>query len=269
MPPALGPKAVRHYAPIMNHCIDDSFKVFDQLEGADDAWNVYQYMVKLASEAVAKVVLGMDFEHFKEPDAALHPMVAVIAEVLSLNKKIASKGALFAHLPFGDPKKLHDLTAWQHKEIEQIIAHHESSGDNDLPLQDAALEAANMIDYFCRAVDSSGEKLPKEYLISAVIVASGAGFSTTATLLSWLIYGLVTYPGMQERLLQELVDIGFTDDTEVTPELIEKLEFQDKYVKEMQRIHNPSYQPGRTALTELILPGGYKLNEGDVVIGTH
>lgn len=113
-----------------------------------------------------------------------------------------------------------------------------------------------MIDYFCRAKDVHGEKLPKQYLKHAVITATGAGFSTTATLLSWLIYGLVTYPGMQARLLQELIDHGYSDDQDVTPELIEKLSFQENYVKEMQRLHNPSYQPGRVAKTDLILPGG-------------
>lgn len=195
--------------------------------------------------------------------------VAVIAEVLSLNKKIASKGEVFASLPFGDPKRLHELQQWQQKTVNEKIRNHESSGENNLELQDAALEAANMIDYFCRATDSSGQKLPKENLIAACIVASGAGFSTTATLLSWLVYGLVTYPGMQARLLQELIDVGFTDDTDVTPELIEKLEFQDKYVKEMQRIHNPSYQPGRTAKVDMVLPGGYKLKRESVVIGTY
>lgn len=186
---------------------------------------------------------------------------------MSLNKKIASKGELYGTLPFGDPKKLHDLQQWQIEQIDKKIQNHESSGDTDLELQDAALEAANMIDYLCRAIDSNGKKLPKEHLIAAVIVASGAGFSTTATLLSWLIYGLVTYPEMQARLLQELVDVGFTEGCDVTPELIDKLEFQEKYVKEMQRIHNPSYQPGRTAKVDLILPGGYKLKKGSVVIG--
>lgn len=51
--------------------------------------------------------------------------------------------------------------------------------------------------------------------------------------------------------------------------MIEKLEFQEKYVKEMQRVNNPSYQPGRTAKTDLVLPGGYKVKEGDVVIGPY
>lgn len=68
-------------------------------------------------------------------------------------------------------------------------------------------------------------------MAAALTVAAGAGFTTTSSLLSWLIYGLVTYPGMQERLVQELVNQGFKDDVDVTPELIEELTELDKYVK--------------------------------------
>lgn len=117
-----------------------------------------------------------------------------------------------------------------------------------------------------RATDPHGQKLPKENLVSAVTVAAGAGFTTTSTLLSWLIYGLVTYDGMQARLLQELIDNDVEEDTEITPDLIEKLPFLSKYVKEMQRHHNPSYQPGRVTRIDCILPGGYKLPAGSVVV---
>jgi cytochrome P450 len=102
--------------------------------------------------------------------------------------------------------------------------------------------------------------------VPALTVAAGAGFTTTSSLLSWLLYGLVAYDGMQARLLQELVDHDFTDDTEVTPELLEDLPELDKFIKEMQRRHNPSYQPGRTAQRDLILPGGYKVKKGTVII---
>jgi cytochrome P450 len=121
-------------------------------------------------------------------------------------------------------------------------------------------------DYAVRATDNKGEKLPKSSLIWALLVATGAGFTTTSSLLSWLIYGLCTYEGMQERLLQELVDNGYDENTQMTAEFTEKLEFLDKYVKETQRRHNPSFQPGRTAKVDLILPGGYKLPKDSVII---
>ncbi|EFY89031.1 cytochrome P450 monooxygenase [Metarhizium acridum CQMa 102] len=202
LPPALGPKAVRHYAPTMQKTVEDAFKVFDALDEQKEAWNVYQYMLKLGSQAV----------------------------------------------------------------VDESIQNAARGGVEDLPLQDAALKAANVVDYSIRAIDNKGEKLPKTSLVWALVVATGAGFTTTSSLLSWLIYGLVTYPNMQERLLQELVDNEFDDNTTMTAEYTERLVFLDKYIKEMQRRHNPSYQPGRTAKVDLILPGGYKLPKEAVII---
>lgn len=62
LPPALGPRAVRHYAPTMQKTIEDAYKVFDELESIGQSWNVYIYMLKLGSQAVAKLTLGMDME---------------------------------------------------------------------------------------------------------------------------------------------------------------------------------------------------------------
>lgn len=102
--------------------------------------------------------------------------------------------------------------------------------------------------------------------MEALVVATGAGFTTTSSLLSWLIYGLVTYPGMQERLLQELVDAGVDENTQFNADVTDALPFLDKYIKETQRRHNPSFQPARTAKTDLILPGGYRVPADAVVI---
>ncbi|KAJ5339874.1 hypothetical protein N7452_006602 [Penicillium brevicompactum] len=266
LPPALGPKAVRHYAPMMQKTVEDSFEVFDALDKQGEAWNVYQYMLKLGSQAVGKLTLGMDFEHFVSSDAQLHEIVHLIAELLSLNKKVSSKGDWYGRLPFGDPQRLRNIKARIEELIGKSIKEAESGGVEDLPLQDAALKASNMVDYAIRATDNKGEKLPKESLIWALLVATGAGFTTTSSLLSWLIYGLVTYSGMQERLLQELVDNGIDENTEITADVTDRLSFLDKYIKEMQRRHNPSFQPARTARVDLVLPGGYKIPKDSVVL---
>lgn len=266
MPPALGPKAVRHYAPTMNACARESFPIFDQLGERGEAWNGYQYMLKLSSGTIGKVVLGQDMHHFDSIDAPLSRFVLGMAETLALNKKVASRGEWYSWLPFGDAKRLKDVQAIVAEEINKAVKESKSGGTEDLPLQDAALKSTNLIDYFVRAVDGQGKHLPKENLHAAVVVAAGAGFTTTSSLLGWLLYGLVTYPETQARLLQELVDVGFTDDTDVTPDMVEEMPVMDKYIKEMQRRHNPSYNPGRTAQKDMILPGGYRMQKGDVVI---
>ncbi|PLB35581.1 cytochrome P450 [Aspergillus candidus] len=266
LPPALGPKAVRHYAPTMQQTVEDSFKVFDAFDEQGEAWNVYQYMLKLGSQAVGKLTLGFDFNHFTSPDAPLHEMVDGIAELLSLNKKVTSRGDWYAKLPFGDPQHLRKLRARLDEMVAEQIRQAERGGVVDLPLQDAALRASNMVDYAVRAVDNKGEKLPQSSLIPALFVATAAGFTTTSSLLSWLIYAMVTYPGVQDRLLQELIDNDIDENTPITADLTDKLDYVDKFIKETQRRHNPSYQPGRTAQLDLILPGGYKIPKDSVVV---
>lgn len=70
--------------------------------------------------------------------------------------------------------------------------------------------------------------MPKTSLMEALVVATGAGFTTTSSLLSWLLYSLVNYPGMQERLLQELIDNDIDADTPMTADLTDRLTFLDK-----------------------------------------
>lgn len=145
LPPALGPKAVRHYAPTMQKTVEEAFPVFDALAKQGHAWNVYQYMLKLGSQAVGKLTLGLDFHHFTSPDANLHEMVHLIAEVLTLNKKVSSKGTWYGKLPFGDPQKLRNTNTRIETLVEESIARAQSGGTKDLPLQEAALEASNMV----------------------------------------------------------------------------------------------------------------------------
>lgn len=121
-------------------------------------------------------------------------------------------------------------------------------------------------DYLLRATDNKGNKMPRDKLVDPLIVTVAAGFTTTTTILAWLLYALVTYPGMQERLLQELIDNGFDADTVVTVDMIPKLKFLEAFVKETLRRHSPSFQPARTSKVDLILPGAYKLPANSIVI---
>lgn len=145
LPPALGPKAVRHYAPTMQKTIEEAYKVFDHFGEQDLSWNVYIYMLKLGAQAVAELTLGIDLQHFTSPNAPVHEVVRLIAESLSLNKKVTSWGSWYAALPFGDPKLLRDKQKRMEDIIYKVIADTESGGVEDLPLQDAAVTAKNMI----------------------------------------------------------------------------------------------------------------------------
>ncbi|RFU77623.1 cytochrome p450 [Trichoderma arundinaceum] len=265
LPPALGPKAVKHYAPKMQLTVEDAFKVFDQLDENEEAWNVFPYMLKLASQAITKLILGMNVQHFTSVDAPFDEMVIKIIELLELTKKVSAYGTWYGNLPFGDPKKLRNHLSRVRALLDQSIKE-AKKGEEDLELQEAALQAENVVDFCIRARDNKGNKMNEDQVTLGLTAVTGAGFSTTAAMLSWLIYGLVFYDGMQERLLQELIDNDWDENTQVTPELTQKLTFLDKYVKETQRRHNSSFQPARTAKTDMILPGGYRMAKDSIVI---
>ena len=102
-------------------------------------------MLKLSSAAVGKIVLGQDFRHFESVDSSLHRLPLAMAELLVINKKIASMGEWYSHLPFGDPKKLRDLQQEIGSTIVKSMEEAKASGTEDLPLQDAALKATDVI----------------------------------------------------------------------------------------------------------------------------
>ncbi|KAG2414291.1 hypothetical protein HFD88_003482 [Aspergillus terreus] len=273
LPPSMGPKAVRHYTGLMQACARKSLSVFDELDARDEAWNVYQYMLKLASQTVGSFSLSKDFGHFDSIDSPLHPIVTNIASLLSLNKKITARGEWYRHLPFGDPARLrhvqHTIYSLLQEQIDAVAAESRSA---DAPMADAALSATCAVDYLLHAVDDKGERFPPGLILANVLVVTGAGFTTTSALLSWLIYCLVTYEGTQDRLYQELVEYGIVgpngerNQTTWTPDLAHSLPYMDKFVKETQRLHNASFQPGRTSKTDVVLPGGYRLPPDSVIV---
>ena len=273
LPPAMGPKAVRHYTGLMQSCARKSLPIFDELDSRDESWNVYQFMVKLASQTIGTFSLGKDFGHFDAVDSPLHPIVTNIANLLSLNKKITSRGEWYRLLPFGDPARLrqtqHTIYSLLQEQVDRVAA---ESTSKDAPMNEAALSAENVVDYLLHAVDEKGEHFPEGLILANMLIVSGAGFTTTSALMSWLVYCLVTYEGNQDRLYQELVEYGIVgangerNQATWTPGLAHSMPFMDKFVKETQRLHNASFQPGRTTKSEVVLPGGYRLPPDSVIV---
>ncbi|PHH59183.1 hypothetical protein CDD81_3651 [Ophiocordyceps australis] len=138
----------------MQLTIESAFKVFDEVGQREEAWNVYQYMLKAGSQAVGKLVLGINFNHFESVDSPLNEMIILLAENLVLIKRVSPGGKLYASLPFGEPKRLRDIQA----RIKHLIGESVKSakmGDGDLDLQDAALSSENVVGQYSTLVPFS------------------------------------------------------------------------------------------------------------------
>ncbi|KJZ77791.1 hypothetical protein HIM_02968 [Hirsutella minnesotensis 3608] len=269
IPPSMSPKAVKRYTGNMQHAIEECFGVFDELDRRNQNFHVYQYMFKLAGQIIYRIVLGLDVGHFETVDTQAHEIVQLLGEYMHLMKKSSLRPQWFSYLPFGDHRRLAKVKerAWALVDEAAENAATEGKGE-DLPIQEAALRSTCIADYLKRAVDDEGNKLPREYRLTNIVALIGAGFVTSSSLLSWLIYALTHYPGNQERLLQELIDNGAAVDKVWSYDEVSALPFLDCFVKETQRMHNPSFQTARNAKKDVIVPGGWRIPAGAIVIPT-
>ena len=106
-----------------------------------------------------------DSGHFKSIDAPLHRIITGIGENLVLNKKVTARGEWYSHLPFGDPKKLRELKKETAGMTYEAAAKCVSGGIEDLPMEDAALNASCNVDYITRGVDPHGKKISHSHLV--------------------------------------------------------------------------------------------------------
>ncbi|BDD59930.1 hypothetical protein MAP00_005099 [Monascus purpureus] len=268
IPPSMTPRAVRHYTPLLQRSVEKAFLVLDTFDENGEALNVYHLTAKLASQVICQLVLGVDLHHFDAVDSPMHRIIVLLQQYLTLNRRVQTKGAWYSYLPFGDPVALKNTRKELYGLIEQAVLacrNHNGTTD-DLPIQTAALHAACLVDYLARATDERGCKLRHEYILSNTLALVGAGFVTSSSFLAWLIYSLVTYPGQQDRLLQELVNHGATLDKNWSYDEIQAMPFLDAFVKETQRMHSPSFQPARNVKKDVVLPGGWALPQGSILI---
>lgn len=268
VPPALSPRAMAHHAPLIQASARSIFPVLDELCDRELAFNVYQYMFKMAGQVIWRVIVGQDLGHFRALNTPPAPAIHLLGEYLRLMKKTSLRPKWYGSLPFGEPARLrvvHDeLWGTVAEALEECV----TSGGGPLSLRDpaASLDSSCVADFLCRARDEKGEGLPRDFLLGNVVILLGAGFVTSASLLSWSIYSLVKYPGNQERLLQELVDHGADGKKTWTYAEVHAMPFLDRFVKETQRMHSPSFQTARNAKKDVVLPGGYLVPAGAVVI---
>lgn len=270
VPPTMSPRAVAHFMPLIQDATQSVFTAFDQLAESDLAVNVYQQMFKLASQIIWRVVLNQDLKHFETPKTPPSVPIRLFGEFLSLMKKSSLKPQWFKYLPFGDAARLKVVHQKLFDIIEEAMSASTCIDKNGPPLSlsnPTALQSASCIaDFLYRARDKDGEGLPYKLVLSNVVVTAGAGFTTSSSLLSWALYALVRYPGNQERLLEEIIKHRGHGDKRWTYDEIHGMKFLDCFIKEVLRLHSPSFQTARNAKQDAILPGGYLIPKGSIVI---
>lgn len=270
VPPTMSPRAVAHFMPLIQDAARSIFSAFDQLAEAELAINVYQYMFKLAAQIIWRVMLNQDLKHFESPNTPPSLPIRLFGQYLSLMKKTSMQPQWIKYLPFGNPVKLRNVRQ-QVLGITQEAMN--ASIDKDGPPialsnPEAIKSVTCVADFLYRAADKDGKQLPRNLVLANVVVSCGAGFTTSSSLLSWALYAMVRYPGNQERLFEEIARHRgeYTTEARWTYDELHGMKFLDCFVKEVLRLHSPSFQTARNAKQDTVLPGGYLIPKGSIVI---
>ncbi|KAM0812549.1 putative Cytochrome P450 [Seiridium cardinale] len=268
IPPSMSPKAVRQHLPAIQRAVQDSFRAFDELDDKDLAFHLYQYMFKLGGQIVYKVVLGLDVGHFDSVDSKPHEIIHLMGSYLSLMKQTSLSPQWYKYLPFGKYRQLAHVRNRLWGRIDDAIRDVDSTAH--MHMQQAAQHSDCIASYLQRATDDEGNMLPREFLLSNVVALVGAGLTTSSSMLSHLVYALAHYSHHhQESLLQELIDAGATADKITSwtyDELTTGLPAMDRFMKETLRLHSPAFQTARNAKRDVVVPGGWQIPKGAIVM---
>lgn len=151
--PAFSPKAVDHYTPTMQTTVEKSYHIFDTLEQQGNAWNAYNYMLKMSSQLVGQLWLEEDFGQLDHIDSPIHPVPLNILKLLGLNKKVTSWGDWYTWLPFGDPKRLRETWHRVGHLVKESTRTKSQFGVGDVPLQEAALKTRSFAGMLFRRIN--------------------------------------------------------------------------------------------------------------------
>ena len=123
----------------------------------------------------------------------------------------------------------------------------------------SAPESSDVLSLLLSARDEQGDPMPDEHLRDELMTLLLAGHETTATALAWTMHRILTEPGVEQRVREEVR--GVAPDGRLRPEAVGQLEYLDAVVKETMRL-NPVLPDVMRLLKAPLTIGGIDLPAG-------
>ncbi|CAF0843135.1 unnamed protein product, partial [Didymodactylos carnosus] len=111
--------------------------------------------------------------------------------------------------------------------------------------------------------------LSRKEMLDELLFMILSGFETAATFLSWFTYLMSKHPEVQKKIKQELKQHGISQDTMLTPDMLDQLVYVDCVIKEVFRFSPNVNATLRTLVADDYLGKGdkiYHLHRGEVVL---
>lgn len=261
---------IREMNPYIHKCMDTLQELLDdKIEKSPEGFDVMPNIKGYTLDVICSTGFGLDVDAQKDPDNLIIKYAREFLEFKGsrnpfflinvffpdvsnlfgkyLETSIVSKEAMDFYKStltqaFNDRKKAQS----KHRDLLQLLINTHKGGDIDDKETDDAEEAVTYEGFKQRGLNDT------EVLINSIIFMV-AGYDTTATTLSWIIYDLAINTDCQDKLVQEIdTEIGAAD---TTYDNVFKLGYLDMIVNESLRMHPPAQRLNRLALEDVEING--------------
>ncbi|MEM7715172.1 MAG: cytochrome P450 [Cyanobacteria bacterium P01_A01_bin.68] len=179
-------------------------KVFDRLSLSDEIFTARNVMAEISLSVMLQAVFGLyEGERYQQIKHRIIGMLDLFNSPLGLG---------FLSFPFLQ-KDLGNWNPWgyflrQREQLDNLLY-------TEIRERRASLDNSNRVDILSllmSATDTQGNSLTDKELRDELITLLIAGYETTATSMSWALYWIYRTPKVQEKLQQELDNLGENPD---------------------------------------------------------
>ena len=250
---ALGATALKRYFPKMVTVVDDLLE-----PPGPGPWTVevLHMMERIAFEVMAYTSLGTRFYHSEatEPVPFADALRYVMAD--TWQARMRRFPAFFYPVARRRRERADEILA---STVDRLVLERRSSTLGARPSEEDILQA--MLDSPDKI---TGKTLPDENIRHQIVTLLGASLETTASALSYALYELTTQPEVEARMVGEIDRVlGKDAERRPTMEALHELDFTDRVVKEVLRLHPPGAIVLRHVARDTRLAGEHRVHRDE------
>ncbi|KAI9287391.1 cytochrome P450, partial [Umbelopsis sp. AD052] len=255
--PAFSPRAIKAYQLEMSLIGQTTIKLLEQFS-PDESVEILHWTTNLTFETIGKVGFGYDFHLLDDRNAKNHPFIEAMGYCMKQSFTRMMQAKVMKYLPVESNRRFEESLKLMHTIVDDVIRQRKNGPE-------AKEKDKDLLGFMLNARDENDLGLTDKNIRDQVITFLIAGHETTSNTLAWTLYELSRHPEIEEKILQEIVNLGITHDGLPTSEQSSGMKYTYQVLKETLRMYSPLRALGKYCKKDIVVPGGYQIKEGDHV----
>jgi len=165
-------------------------------------------------------------------NAENHPFIEAMGYCMKQSFTRTTQAKVMKHLPLESNRRFDESLKLMHTTVDEVIQQRKNGPE-------AKDINKDLLGFMLNARDENNLGLTDENIRDQVITFLIAGHETTSNTLAWTLYELSRHPEIEEKILQEIVNLGITHDGLPTSEQSSSMKYTYQVLKETLRMYSP------------------------------